>query len=109
MSAVELNQAHAETLQTLQFAAVQKGQDAVLAKLELIDARLNAKDVEATRAMSDPMATAAGQAVMKLVNDGLARIVGIERKVYMAAGALALITFLAPIIGPVIRGALNLP
>ena len=75
MAAVEQNQNHARELQTLQFTAIQSDQRAMLAKLEIIvaaqtglDARLNAKDVEAARFMSDPMATAAGQAVMKTVN-----------------------------------------
>ena len=109
VAAVEANQTHARELQTLQFAAFQKGQDAVLAKLELIDPRLSAKDVEAARMIQDPMASPAGQTVMRLVNDGLGRVANIERKVYMAAGAIALITFLAPIVAPVLRAALGLP
>ena len=55
------------------------------------------------------MASPAGQTVMRLVNDGLGRVANIERKVYMAAGAIALITFLAPIVAPVLRAALGLP
>ncbi len=33
----------------------------------------------------------------------------IKKKAYMFAGALALATFLMPVIGPSIRAALNLP
>src|SRR5688572_15317782 len=109
VAAVEANQTHARELQTMQFVAFQKGQDAVLSKLDMIDARLNAKDVESARMIQDPMASPAGQAIMRAVNDGLGRVATIERKVYMAAGAIALITFLAPIVAPFLRAALNLP
>ena len=109
VAAVEANQSHARELQTMQFTAFQKGQDAVMSKLESIQLQLQAKDIEAARMIQDPMASPAGQAVMKLVNDGAGRIAGIEKKVYMAGGAIALITFLAPVIAPFIRAALNLP
>jgi hypothetical protein len=106
---VEDNQTHAKELQALQFSAFQKGQDAVLAKLDSLSAMLAAKDVEAARMIQDPTASPAGQAVMKIVNDTLARVSTIERKFYMAAGAVGLITFLAPIFGPAIRASFGLP
>lgn len=109
MAAVEANMTHARELQTMQFTAIQSSQSAVMAKLESMEARLQTKDLEAERYKSDPMATPAGQSIMKIVSDVTQRTAGIEKKVYMAAGAVALITFLAPVIAPLIRAALGLP
>ena len=109
MSAVEQEQKHAKELLGFQFASVLSKLDSIDARLSAQALALQAKDVEQARMASDPTATPAGQAIMKIVTDMASRMAGIERKVYMAGGAIALITFLAPVIGPVIRASLNLP
>lgn len=116
VAAVELNLKHAAEVNALQYANIDKGQTAILAALEGLDRRLDAAEkrdndgaVTAAEAMSNPMATPAGQQIMTLVNDFGARLALVERKVWMAAGALALILFLSPIIAPSIRALFHLP
>lgn len=109
MAAVELNQAHARELQERDFKIIESGQKLVLATLERIEDRLATKDVEAAKAMSDPMETAAGRAIMAVIKDVIGDVSDIKKKVYMGAGAIGLITLLAPVIAPFIRAAFGLP
>lgn len=109
MGTVEMNQQHARELQTLHFTTVFAKLDAIAATQAAVEARLNTKDVEAARAMSDPMATPAGQAVMGVVGTIVKDVAEIKRKVYYAGGAVGLVVFLAPILGPFVRSLLGLP
>lgn len=106
---MKAEQSHLRELMQAEFKALAAGQGVQTAKLDAIAIQINDSQVKAAQAMGDPMETPAGRAVMAVVGDITARTAGIERKVYMAAGAVALITFLAPIIAPLLRALFGLP
>lgn len=106
---MKAEQSHLRELMQAEFKALAAGQSVQTAKLDAIAIQLNDSQVKAAQAMGDPMETPAGRAVMQVVNDVVGRTAGVEKKVYMAAGAVALITFLAPIIAPLVRAMIGLP
>lgn len=97
VAAVELNLGHTRDLLGAQLKALESGQNAVLAKLEAVNVAIQASNVRAAEAMSDPLQTAAGRSVMAIITDMTSWRGEITRKVYMAMGAIGLIAFLAPL------------
>lgn len=105
VAAVELNLGHTRDMLGAQLKALEAGQTAVLVRLDTINQSLNSSNIRAAEAMSDPLETAAGRAVMQVVNSVVGDVGAIKRQVYMALGALAVLMMLIQIFGPSIRTA----
>lgn len=99
---MKAEQSHLRELMQAEFKALAAGQAVQTAKLDAIAIQLSDGQVKAAQAMGDPMETPAGRAVMAIVGDIRTRMSGIEKKVYMIAGVIAVITFLAPIVAPIV-------
>lgn len=109
MAVMKVEQGHTKDLMQAEFRALGAGQNTLAAKLDVIGTSLSHKDVEAARMIADPNATAAGQAVMTLITDARNRIGAIEKRLYTAAGAVAVVIFLIQLLTPLVRALLHLP
>lgn len=91
---MKAEQGHLRDLMQAEFRASAKGQEMMTAKLDTIVTRLDASAVTATAAMSDPLETAAGRAIMQIIHDTVGDVGLIKKQLYMALGAIAVVMVL---------------
>lgn len=108
MAAVELGQKHQGEVVGLQFETVKAALAQTNASLTTLIAKLEADRIAGSEAASDPMRTPAGRQVVGAIGEvkeemfGMAdRLAGLEKKIAVAAGGLAVVSVVMNLLVPI--------